>query len=209
MNERVVVDLFVEDRAHEELLKPLVVRVAQEEEIEVQVRVRAARGGRARVIKEYRLYQDVAELGSSHLGRTDFLVVGIDGNCSTFADARDNIRRATVPTLADRLVVACPDPHIELWYLADPQSFEAVVGYRPDVGHRKCVRAHYKQVLEGAIQRGGHPPTLKGIEFASDLVDAMDLYRAGKTIASLKAFLDDFRAGLRRLRQGPGRRGGS
>ena len=203
MSDHVLVDLFVEDRAHEELLKPLVVRVAREEQVEIRIRVRTARGGHVRAISEFRLYQSIAESDSLKFAPADLLVVGIDGNCSTFASARGDIQSATIPAFADRLVVACPDPHVELWYLADPQSFEAVVGDRPNVGRRKCVRDHYKRMLAEAIRRGGHPPTLGGVEFAPELVAAMDLYRAGKTTASLKAFLDDLRAGLRRLCQAP------
>lgn len=206
MSDRVLIDLFVEDRAHEELLKPLVARVAREEGVDVRVRVRAARGGHARALGEFTLYQRIAQSDSPNLGPADLVVVGIDGNCSTFSGARDSIQRATIPTFADRLVVACPDPHVELWYLADPQSFETVVGDRPNVGRRKCVRDHYKRMLAEAIRRGGHPPTLGGVEFASELVAAMDLYRAGKTTASLKAFLDDLRTGLRSLRRASGLR---
>ena len=201
MSDQVVVDLFVEDRAHEELLKALVARVALEEQVEVRSRVRIARGGHVRAIDEFKLYQHMAGPDSLNLGPADLVVVGIDGNCSTFSGARDDVQRAAVPAFVDRIVVACPDPHIELWYLADPQSFETVVGVRPSIGRRKCVRDHYKRKLAEAIRKGGYPPTLGGIEFASELVAAMDLYRAGKTTASLKAFLDDLRTGLRRLCQ--------
>lgn len=208
MSERVLVDLFVEDRAHEELLRPLVARVACEEQVEVRIRVRAARGGHVRAISEFRLYQHIANSDSLNLPSADLVVVGIDGNCSTFAAARDAIQRAALPEYADRTIVACPDPHIERWYLADLDSFETVVGNRPHVGRRKCVRDHYKRSLARAIRRGGHPATLGGIEFASELVAAMDLYRAGKTSTSLKAFLDDLRTGLRRIRQASGVRNG-
>lgn len=37
----------------------------------------------------------------------------------------------------------------------------------------------------------GYPPTLGGIEFAREIVQAMDLYRAKKTDRSLKHFIDD------------------
>ena len=201
MSDHVLVDLFVEGRAHEELLRPLVARVAREEKTDVRIRVRVARGGHVRAIGEFRLYQHFVNSASLNQSSADLIVVGIDGNCSRFADARSAIRRETVPELVDRTVVACPDPHIERWYLADPDSFETVVGDRPQVGRRKCVRDYYKQLLARAIRQGGHPPTLGGIEFASELVAAMDLYRAGKTSASLKAFVDDLRTGLRRICQ--------
>ena len=198
MNDPLAVDLFVEDRAHEEFLKPLLTRIAQDEDIAMWVRVRSATGGHARAITEFKLYQRVVSRSPLSSVTAGLVVVAIDGNCSTFAAARQQLQNAAEPTLQDRLVVACPDPHVERWYLADPQSFERVVGSRPDVGAGKCARGHYKQALATAITQGGHPTTLGGVEFAPDLVEAMDLYRAGRNDASLKALIDDFRAKLRR-----------
>ena len=198
MNDQLVVDLFVEDRAHEEFLKPLLMRIARDERVTVWARVRSARGGHARAIAEFKLYQRVVARGLLTSVSADLVVVAIDGNCSTFADARRHLYAAAEPMLRERLVAACPDPHVERWYLADPQSFESIVGSRPDIGTRKCVRDHYKQVLASTIAQGGHPATLGGVEFAPELVAAMDLYRAGRNDSSLKAFVDDFRAKLRR-----------
>lgn len=198
MNEPLAVDLFVEDRAHEEFLKPLLTRIAQDEHIAMWVRVRSATGGHARAIAEFKLYQRVMSRSPLSSAEAGLIIVAIDGNCSTFAAARRQLHDAADPTLQDRLVIACPDPHVERWYLADPQSFENVVGSRPDVGTGKCARGHYKQSLATAIAKGGHPATLGGVEFAPDLVEAMDLYRAGRNDASLKALIDDFRAKLRR-----------
>ena len=121
MSKPLLVDLFVEDSAHEKLLKPLVERVAKEEQISVQVRIRSGRGGHERAIAEFELYQKAAEDGRLAGGPADLLVVGIDGNCSTFARKREEIRDATRPIFINRLVAACPDPHVERWYLADPQ----------------------------------------------------------------------------------------
>ena len=53
MSDGHIVDLFVEDRAHEEFLTPLLRRVANEESVEVQIRVRSARGGHARAVAEF------------------------------------------------------------------------------------------------------------------------------------------------------------
>ena len=143
MSDQVVVDLFVEDRAHEELLKPLLMRVADEEQIVLWTRVRSATGGHGRAMAEFELYQRVVVRSALSNMPADLVVVAIDGNCSTFTEARKRIQDAAVSTLRDRLVAACPDPHVERWYVADPQSFEAVVGHRPSVGSRKCVRDHY------------------------------------------------------------------
>jgi hypothetical protein len=199
MSSPVVVDLFVEDRAHEEFLKAMLVRLAHEREKEVTVRVRSARGGHGRALEELSLYQKSALKLLS--GRTvpDLLVVAIDANCASFNKSRKDIEEKIDPPFKDRVIVACPDPHIERWYLADPDSFTQVVGVRPKVGKKKCERGRYKALLSNAIVDGGHPPTLWGIEFAREIVEEMDLYRAGKIEKSLKHFLDQATARLQTL----------
>ena len=195
-----VVDLFVEDRAHEALLKPLAARIAREEDIELVIHVRSARGGHGKAIAEFKVYQQGVEKGVFGDVFADLLIVGIDGNCSTFTKKKEEIDAATNAKFKDRLIAACPDPHIERWYLADPESFKMVIGSPPAIGSKKCVRDYYKQLLSQAIRDAGYPPTLGGIEFASDLAQAMDLYRAGKNDRSLKSFVDDLRSKLRSLR---------
>lgn len=199
MSDVLVVDLFVEDRAHEEFLKPLVERVATEEDVRVKVRVRSARGGHARAINEFRQHQKLIERGAVGEPSPELVIVAIDGNCTTFANKRKEIARATIQGLQERVIAACPDPHVERWYLADPDSFQQVVGYRPAFGREKCKRDHYKELLASAVRKAGHPPTLGGIEFAGELVRAMDLYRAGRNDRSLKTFLDDLRDRLQTL----------
>jgi hypothetical protein len=57
MSEPVVVDVFAEDRAHEALLVPLLLRIAAEEGVAATPRVRTGRGGHRRSIEELKLYQ--------------------------------------------------------------------------------------------------------------------------------------------------------
>ncbi len=83
--------------------------------------------------------------------------------------------------------------------MADPESFAMVVGVEPPREKAKCERDRYKQQLIQAIRKGGHIPTLGGIEFAQDLVAAMDLYRAGKNDPSLGACIDACRAAIQRM----------
>jgi len=200
MSEPIVIDLFVEDRAHEDLLRPLLLRIADEEAVAVQVRVRSGLGGHGRAIAEFKNYQTVVVKGGDFAGQyPNLVIVGIDGNCVTVAKKREEIRNSTRDQFQIGLVAACPDPHVERWYLADPESFHHVVGYRPTVGRKKCARDHYKRVLADAVRQAGHPPTLGGIEFAAELVAGMDLYRASQNDRSLKAFLDDLRGKLRQL----------
>ena len=194
MSNRVVVDIFAEDLAHEKFLEPMLERVAREEGVKVWTRVISARGGHGRAIREFKNYQRTKDKLDREPGA--LVVVGIDGNCSTFAKAREEIQNSTIPTLIDQLVVACPDPHVERWYLADPKSFETVVGHRPRILSNKCERDYYKHVLSEAVNKAGHPTPLGGIEFAPELVEEMNLYRAGRSNSSLKAFLGDLRAKL-------------
>ncbi len=197
MSSALAVDLFVEDRAHEEFLLPMLLRVAREESVTVESRVRSARGGHGRVLEELRLYEDAASKGVARMMIPDLLIAGIDGNCTPSARAKKEIEKVNQPSFVGRLVTACPDPHIERWYLADPESFKAVVGRQPRIGPRKCKRDYYKGVLANAVRQAGHPSTLGGLEFAREIVEAMDLYRAGKNDRSLKAFVDSLRAALR------------
>jgi hypothetical protein len=192
-----LVDIFVEDRAHEAFLVPMLRRIAQEEKVVVTPRVRSGCGGHGRAVTELKLYQQVVETGMPGFAPPGLLLAGIDGNCSTFAKAKKAIVAATHAPFSDRLVVACPDPHVERWYLADPESFKEVVGHWPTVAKKKCARDYYKAALANIVRKAVHPATLGGIEFAKELVERMDLYRAGKNDPSLKSFVDDLRARLR------------
>ncbi|MBM3501621.1 MAG: DUF4276 family protein [Armatimonadetes bacterium] len=200
MTRRYSVDLFVEDRAHEELLVPLLMRIAAEHGVSISCRVRTGRGGHGRVLHELREYQNTVERHPAYFSRPDLLVVGIDGNCTAFSRARTAAREMIRPAFVDRLVVACPDPHVERWYLADPDTVKKVVGHRPSLPRRKCGRDVYKRLLAEAVRRGGYLPTLGGIEFARELAEAMDFYRAGRTDRSFKAFLDELRRAMTMLR---------
>ncbi len=184
MNRPLIVDLFVEDHAQETFVGELVRRIVREENVEPSLQTRSARGGHSQALREFRNYQKVVEKGALPSRTPDIVVVVIDGNCTTPAKKREEIRKATQETFLHRTVAGCPDPHVERWFLADPDSFHKVVGFRPTVGAEKCEREHYKRLLADAVLRGGQPATLGGIEFASDLVATMDFFRAGKVDSS-------------------------
>jgi len=191
------VDLFVEDKGHEDFLRPLVERVADEEKRTILLKIRSARGGHPRVISELRIYQESVEKGVADLRMPDLLVVAIDTNCKGYGEATKEIMNELHAPFQDRSILACPDPHVELWYMADPQSFHQVVGVTPTISPNKCESGYYKNILASAVIKAGHPPTLGGIEFARDLVTSMDLFRAGKIDNSLKHFVADLRSAIR------------
>ena len=133
MDKPILVDLFVEDRAHEEYLKPLVHRVVRERNKTVTVNVRSARGGHGRALSELELYQKAVAGGLGGLVMPDLVVIGIDGNCQPHRVARQSIVAKLDKPFRDRAVIACPAPHIERWFLADARAFTSVVGSSPKV----------------------------------------------------------------------------
>ncbi|MFB3893317.1 MAG: hypothetical protein ACE15C_14990 [Phycisphaerae bacterium] len=199
MSRTAVLDLFAEDQAHEEVVGAIVRRVARDEGVSIELRVRRARGGHGRANSELRIYQRSLTEGIPGLNFPDLLVVAIDANCKRYAAARKEIEGVLQGGLRNLAAIACPDPHIERWCLVDPASFQKVVGVSPKMPRRKCQRDAYKKVLSESVKLGGHVPTLGGIEFAADLVEAMDLYRADKADRSLKAFIEELQGRFRNL----------
>jgi hypothetical protein len=187
------VDLFVEDRAHEAWFKPLLERLAKDSDKKITVHVRSARGGHARAIAELKLYQQ-SLLKVGGLKMPDILVVAIDANCKSFADAQQVVNGALQADFRDRTIKATPDPHVERWFLADLEAFHKVVGTTPSVKSGKCERDYYKNTLANAIVDAGFPPTLGGLEFAQELIAEMNYFKAGKSDSSLKHFVDEVRS---------------
>ncbi len=197
MSDTLIAELFGEDAAHEAFLVPFVKRLAVEEGTLLEPRVRSAVGGHARALHELNLFQKLVLSGRSRM--PDLIVVCIDANCSKYDRARKDVADCLDSSLFDRVVIACPDPHVERWYMADPESFASVVGAQPPVAKRKCKRDVYKSALANTICQAGLLAPLGGIEFAPELVASMDLYRAGRNDKSLKGFTDDLRRVLLRL----------
>lgn len=186
------IDAFVEDRAHELLIGSVIRRIAEDVGLAIELRFISAVGGHPRVLNELSLFRKAVENGGRR--RPDVLVVAIDGNCKGWTKARSDLSASIGDGLASDIVIACPDPHVERWFMSDPESFVSVVGYRPTIGKRKCQRDLYKRLLSDAVLKGGSPVLLGGIDFAPDLVKVMDLYRAGQNDRSFGHFVDQLRA---------------
>ena len=198
MTSRAVVDLFAEDRAHEEFLRAMVGRLAREDGKGLDLRVRSARGGHGRAIAELQLYQR-AKLSVGGGQFPDILVVAIDANCKPFAKAKKEIEESLRSQFVEISAIACPEPHIERWFMADPASFKDVLGVSPKLEKQKCDRDRYKNLLASTVEEAGYTPLLGGIEFARELVEAMDLQRASAADRSLHAFIDAMTARLKGL----------
>lgn len=165
-------------------------RLCEEAEAAAQITVISASGGHGVALREYGIYQKSRYTVFADEPTPDLVVVAIDGNCSTFSATRQAIEDATGAAFADRLVAACPDPHIERWYLADPLSLGPILGHTPTLGQEKCERGHYKKLLSDALRKGRYPAGLSSDGgFPPKVVEEMNLHRAGRNDHSLRAFV--------------------
>jgi hypothetical protein len=190
MARRVV--LFCEDSAHESFATAIVGRLAREVGVDVSIQVGSSRAGIPRLKQELTAFARVLRRSS---GLPDLLVILIDANAAGERARRDEIEGAIDIGGFPHVVVGVPDPHVECWYLADPVSFAEAFGPQPaPPGEADC-----KRRLVEALENADEIVTAGGAEFAEDIVNAMDLFRAGRAVASLKRFGDELTAALRSL----------
>ena len=123
------------------------------------------------------------------------VVIATDANCFGPAGRARQIPTASSPV---PVVLAIPDPHIERWLLLDGKAFRKVLGQGCKPPDQKCARDRYKEALIRAVEDAGVAPALGGIEFAEEIVEAMDLRRAARSDPSLKRFLRDLRRALKK-----------
>ena len=180
--------LFAEDHAHQAFLDPLLKRLAKEQGIDVKLVCLNARRGHGAVIKE--LKQFLRDLQRGYAGSPDLIVVATDANCKGLNYRVKEITDVT-KSVPGSVVCAVPDPHIERWLLLDSAGFKTVFGRGCNAPDQKCERHRYKKALIDAIRQAGVTPSLGGIEFAADLVSAMDLRRAAQADHSFERLLDE------------------
>jgi hypothetical protein len=82
--------------------------------------------------------------------------------------------------------------------MIDSVAFEKVIGPAPAIGKVKCEKSLYKSKLAQAAVSAGQVVTLGGVEFARELVAALDWYRAGKADAAFKRFTDNLKHAFQR-----------
>jgi hypothetical protein len=183
--------VFVEDFAHESFLSILIYRLAGDFGISLNLEWLSARRGHGAVVRELR--QFLRDLQLRRAGFPDLVVVATDANCQGYTKRRNEIS-AIADKVPLRTICAIPDPHIERWLLLDSMAFKTVFGRGCDAPDQKCERARYKRMLIDSIRKSGVIPSLGGIEFAEDIVKAMDLDRACGADISLARFVNDLQS---------------
>lgn len=184
------VALFVEDFAHQAFLAALLQRLAAEYGVEVHLDWRNARRGHGAVVNELKQFLRDLQRGRDRL--PDLVVVATDANCKGLVERLRQINDVTSES-ALRVICAVPDPHIERWLLLDSAAFKTVFGRGCNAPDQKCERMRYKKMLIDAIRVSGVTPSLGGIEFAEDIVAAMDFNRAVAADDSLRRVIEELR----------------
>ena len=192
------ISMFVEDQAHYEFLKALIHRLAEEYGVAIKLDWQNARRGHGMVIRE--LHQYLRDLYRGRSTWPDLVIVATDANCKRLNERIKEVTDVTNKVSA-RIVCAVPNPHIERWLLLDSAAFKEVFGRGCDAPDQKCERARYKRKLVDCILKADIVPNLGGIEYADEIVLAMDLNRAGQADASLARLLNELRAVFQEWRQ--------
>ena len=187
----------MEDSAHERFITGLVWRVASDVGLQIEFDVRNSTGGipqmRGELSRFLRQYGRIASVPF------DTLIVVQDTDCRGVATIRNEIMdEASRAEYPGSVIVAAPDPHIEAWFLADPNSLQILLELEglPQVPRGDCERNRYKRELS---QLFPNSPLGGGLEASGRIVESMDLYRAGQNVPSLGTFIDEIRSSLTQL----------
>ena len=193
--------LFAEDTFHEDFLTVLVHRLSEEYEVQVSVRPYSVRGGITRMHYEFGVF--LRDLGNDKEPLPDAILAATDANCAGYVDRKAILEKVArrFPQFEYLMVYAIPDPHIERWMMLDANAFRAVFGRGCNLPALKCERGHYKNLLSMEIARSGIRPLLGGREFVTDIVQQMDLARAGRNEASFGHLFTNLRALFNRWSQ--------
>lgn len=182
--------IFVEDYGHEAFIRAMVTRIAHENDLSVKIIPRNVRGGHGRVISELKIYLRTIEYEKE--GIPDLIIVATDANCKGYTERKREIEKLNAQ-YQDIMVFAIPDPHIERWLLIDSSAFKAVLGKGCNAPDQKCARDRYKRLLLEAMRTTGINPPLGGMEYAEDIVNALNLGRLYSLDESLYKFINELK----------------
>jgi hypothetical protein len=173
----------------------MIARIAGELEVSVTVRTASARFGIGRLKKELSAFQ---VLVSRRAGTPDLLVVLVDSNAVGPRARQREVEELIDSSVFPRHIVGTPDPCVERWLLADPESFAECFGLQPPLAPVRD-RREWKRRLRETLEHAGEIVTQGGAEFADEIVEKMDFYRAGNADPTILSFTDGLRATLRQI----------
>jgi len=167
----------------------------RELQIDVSIRTATASSGIPRLKQELRVFQSLV---ARRAGTPDLLIILMDANDVGPAGRRSEIEGVLDAAVFPTVVIGTPNPCVERWLLADPASFSTTFGVQPIIG-AASTRHVWKNRLTSALETAGQIVVQGGAEFAEEIIEPMDFYRAGRSDPTIQVFTDDLRAALRRL----------
>ena len=194
------IGMFMEDAAHEKIVASIVEKVADETGISVTFNVRNASGGASRMLRQLRRF--LSQYGKAGYAPYDLLIVVQDTDCEGESAVKRDVSSTVERTgYLGKIIVAAPDPHIEIWYLSDPNAVQTVSGSDrlAPIPSGECEKDIYKDRLLGQFR----DKPLGGIESAASIVAHMNLYRAGRNVRSLRSFVQEVRSALATFSDAP------
>lgn len=198
------VSLFGEDAGHEAVLRALLARMSKDHEIQLRVRSLSATGGVTKVHFKFESY--LSDIAKGKVATPDMIVVATDGNCKGYTERRHEIHAVAQahPELSGIVVYAIPDPHIERWLLADPAAFKTVLGRGCNLPQHKCQKDYYKHLLVREVQAANVKPILGGLEYAEDIIGAMNLANVETSEPSFEKLIKELKAKFNQWKQQSG-----
>lgn len=191
------ITLLAEDLGNEEVIGGLIHRVSEGLSLEVSLKPMRTRGGHGRVKTELKRFMEGVSRGE--IPDSDLVVLATDGNCKGNWRRKEILESISTPKIP--LVLAVPDPHVERWLLLDSHAFKAVFGRGCRAPDQKCLKDRYKDALRDSIRTAdpGLNPPLGGLEYAADLIEAMDIQACREIEESLNKFVAELEGALRLL----------
>ena len=190
------VSFVVEDLAHAQLVPPLFRRIAREAGVEIDPRRPVVpMGGVGPTLRGLR--QLLADIRVGVVPLPDLIVIGLDADCGPQGNRSQQVERAcALEQYQGAFLTAEPDPHVEIWYFADPECVQTLLQIPdlPTVPTVRCRKDEYKDRLRSVVRSGGSPAPLGGVEYGPAIAKHMDLYRAGRNVASLGRFVNSARS---------------
>lgn len=191
-----IVGMFMEDVAQEKFITSIIGRIASEIDIQIILDIRNATGGIPKMRGELSIFlRDHAQIGNPVF---DILIIVQDADLVSEAETKRQIqRRIDRSRYQGEVVIAAPEPYIEAWYLADPISIQTVTGSPNLIQIPRGIseKDKYKYELSQAFPYAPYG----GIEYADEIVENINLYRAGQNVNSLRHFIDELRSTLTQL----------
>jgi hypothetical protein len=93
-------------------------------------------------------------------------------------------------------MIACPDPHVEVWCIADPEAFQSLFSAPVPQPPSRSGRLVYKRWLSDALEQAGVPVLTDPMEICLDLLPVMDMVKACRNDDALNHLISEIRAWL-------------